>query len=98
MQTDNKMKSTVYREEPITAVAEKRRSRINGATLRTCILSLLAFAMAAFLLYNFSMIWLFGRYYIYEPNQFILTLETVTTIGVLIFSGFCWADYIKRIK
>ncbi len=92
------MENVKYRNEIDTITAAKRRSRIDSVTLRTCILALLAFAMAAFLLYDFGMIWLFGRFYVYEPNQIILVLETITTIAVLVFSGFCWTEQMRRIR
>ena len=63
-----------------------------------CMLALLAFAMASFLLLHFGFIWLYGRFYIYESSRLMLLLETVMMVAVLGFSVFCMAEQLRRIR
>jgi len=66
--------------------------------LRIYVLGLLAFAMASFLLFNFAAIWAYGKFFIYESNRWVLTLETTTMVAILVFSVFCIAEQVRRIR
>lgn len=67
-------------------------------TLRMYILSLFAFAMATFLLIHFAFIWAYGKFYIYESNKVLLTVETAAMLGGLAFSGYCGLEQLIRLK
>ena len=41
--------------------------------------------MAGMYLWHFSNIWRFGKFYVCEPNIFILSAETVFFIGLVVF-------------
>ena len=62
---------------------------------RTYILSLLAFSMAIWLLYHLACIWIYGNFFIYEPNSMILVLETVFITLCLLFSISCIVEQLK---
>ena len=66
--------------------------------LRIYVLALLAFAMASFLLFNFAAIWAYGKFFIYESNRWVLTLETTMMVAILVFSVFCIAEQVRRIR
>jgi len=72
--------------------------------LRTYILSLLAFGMASWILFHFACIWVWGQFIIYEPNHWILTLETIVMFVIMAFSISCIVNHLrgmvttKRIK
>jgi hypothetical protein len=66
--------------------------------IRLYILALFALAMATFLLFHFGLIWVFGRFYIAEPNHLVLILETVTIAGILGFSFYCLIEQLRSIK
>jgi len=66
--------------------------------LRIYVLALLAFAMASFLLFNFAAIWAYGRFFIYESNYLVLTLETTMMVAILGFSVFCIAEQVRRMR
>ena len=61
-----------------------------------CVLALVAFAMASFLLVHFAMIWAYGRFYIYESNPLVLLMETTLVVAILAFSSYCLIDYIRQ--
>jgi hypothetical protein len=61
-----------------------------------CALALLALAMASFLLLHFAMIWAYGRFYIYESNPLVLLAETGMMVGILIFSSYCFVEYLRH--
>ena len=63
--------------------------------LRKCLLSVLAVGMGACLLSNFISIWIFGKYYIYEPNRMILSIETLMMIIIISFSLFSFFSDFK---
>jgi hypothetical protein len=65
-------------------------------TLRVCILGLLAFAMASFLLCHFGLIWAYGNFYIYESNHLVLILETTMMVVILGFSTYCIAEQLRK--
>jgi hypothetical protein len=65
--------------------------------LRMYMLSLFSVAMASFLLFNFTMIWVLGRFVIYESNRYVLLFETAMFISILVFSFSCFLEQIKRI-
>jgi hypothetical protein len=66
--------------------------------LRIYILALLAFAMASFLLFNFAAIWVYGKFFIFESNHLVLTLETTSMVAILGFSFYCIAEQVRRIR
>lgn len=72
-----------------------KKSRSN---FRLFLLGLISVAMATFLLLHFCFIWVFGKFYIAEPNTMILTLETVAIISILCFSAYCVLEQFKEIK
>jgi len=53
-------------------------------------LALLAFAMALVLLVHFGCIWIYGSFYIYESNTYILLAETSVIFTILVFSFYCF--------
>jgi hypothetical protein len=63
-----------------------------------CMLSLVALAMAAFLFFHFTMIWVYGKFYIYESNVWILVAETTMIAGILAFSSYCLVEYLRQEK
>jgi len=65
-------------------------------TLRICLLALLAFAMASFLLFHFGSIWAYGNFFIYESNRLVLILETTMMVAILGFSAFCMAEQLRK--
>jgi hypothetical protein len=66
--------------------------------IKTVCLSLLALAMASFLLLHFSLIWIYGKFYIYESNPWVLTLETSAIIAILLFSFYCLVEQFKSTR
>ncbi len=60
------------------------------------ILAFASVAMAAFLLFHFAMIWVYGRFLIYESNTWILAAETVLMAGILVFSSHCLIEYFRQ--
>ena len=65
-------------------------------TLRICLLALIAFAMASFLLLNFGFIWAYGTFYIYESSKLVLILETAMMVSILGFSSFCMIEQLRK--
>ena len=63
--------------------------------LRMYILSLLASGMALCLLLHFGCIWIFGEFFICEPNQMMLIIETVMMLAILGFSVGCIFDLLR---
>jgi len=57
-------------------------------SIRLYTLALLSFAMATFLLVHFVLIWVYGKFYIFESNMFILSLETTVDGSGSVFSVF----------
>jgi hypothetical protein len=64
--------------------------------IRVYILSLLAFAMASFLLVHFGLIWAYGKFYIYESNPLVLILETTMMVAILGFSFYCLLEQLRE--
>jgi hypothetical protein len=64
--------------------------------IRVYVLSLLAFAMASFLLVHFGLIWAYGRFYIYESNPLVLILETTMMVAILSFSFYCLMEQLRE--
>ena len=62
------------------------------------ILSVLAFAMASFLLIHFGLIAVYGKYYIYETNRWILLAEITLIIAIMVFSFYCIVDHLRKLK
>ena len=63
-----------------------------------CMLSLVALAMAVFLFFHFVMIWVYGQFYIYETNVWMLASETTLIVGILAFSSYCFIEYLRQEK
>jgi hypothetical protein len=61
---------------------------------RFYMLSLVAFAMASFLLVHFCMIWVYGRFFIYESNTLVLILETIMIVAIMGFSLYCLLEHV----
>jgi len=59
-------------------------------------LALLSVAMAAFLLVHFTLIWVYGKFYIYESNHLVLFLETTMMISILCFSICCLGEQLRK--
>jgi hypothetical protein len=66
--------------------------------LQTYVLSLFAIGMALFLLANVGMIWLYGRFYIYESSTVILSMETAMMVGILAFSAYCAVNQLRQVR
>ena len=62
---------------------------------RIYILSLLALAMATWLLFHLACIWVYGRFFIYEPDTVVLLLETIVIVFTLAFSISCVVEQLK---
>ncbi len=62
------------------------------------ILSVVAFAMASFLLIHFGLIAVYGKYYIYETNRWILISEITLIVAIMTFSFYCIVDQLRRIR
>jgi hypothetical protein len=65
---------------------------------RVYVLSLLALAMASFLLVHFGLIWTYGKFYIYESNPVVLILETTGIVAILGFSFYCLMEQLRGAK
>jgi len=52
--------------------------------------------MATFLLVHFVLIWVYGKFYIFESNMFILSLETTLMVAVLFFSLYCLVEQLRK--
>ncbi len=65
---------------------------------RVYILALLALAMALFLLVHFGLIWVYGRFYIYESSPLILILETTMIGAIMAFSFYCLVEQLHFTK
>ena len=65
---------------------------------RVYVLSLLAFAMASFLLFHFAAVWAYGDFFIYESNRLVLTLETTLMVAILGFSVFCIVEQVRKTR
>ncbi len=63
---------------------------------RSRILAFASVAMAAVLLFHFAMIWVYGRFFIYESNVWILAAETALIAGILVFSSHCLIEYFRQ--
>ena len=59
-------------------------------------LALVSIAMASFLLVHFAMIWVYGKFYIYESNPAVLLLETTLMVAILGFSCFCLLSQLRQ--
>jgi hypothetical protein len=70
----------------------KRRLRVSGIFT----IVVLAFLLCVHMLYLFSMIWMHGVYYVYEPNRVILAGETVAYVVAVGYIGYRVALKIKR--
>jgi hypothetical protein len=66
--------------------------------IRIYVLSLLAFAMGSYLLLHFGLIWVYGKFYIYESSLLVLVLETALMVGILAFSFYCLVEQIHTGK
>jgi predicted Co/Zn/Cd cation transporter (cation efflux family) len=66
--------------------------------IRVYVLSLLALAMASFLLLHFGLIWAYGKFYIYESNPIVLILETTLIVAILAFSFYCFMEQLRETK
>ena len=64
--------------------------------LQAYFLPLVALAMAGFLLFHFIMIWVYGRFYIYETNPLILVIETTMVVAVLLYCVYCLASQLRQ--
>ena len=64
--------------------------------LRTSMLALLAFAMALVLLIHFGCIWIYGSFYIYESNIYVLIAETSAIFTILAFSFYCFLRELRK--
>ena len=64
--------------------------------IQNCFLALIASAMAGFLLFHFAMIWVYGKFYIFEPNLLILGVETTVIVAILAFSFYCFVEQLRR--
>ena len=67
-----------------------------GVKYRACFLALTSLAMGTFLLFHFAMIWAYGRFYIYEDNRWVLSLETTGMVAILAFSSYCLIEYLRE--
>jgi len=65
-------------------------------TWRVYALALMSLAMAAFLLIHFTLIWVYGKFYVYESNLLVLSLETTLIVSILCFSFYCLADQLHQ--
>lgn len=65
---------------------------------KTYILAVLAFAMASFLLIHFGLIAVYGKFYIYESNPFILLSEITLIVVIMVFSFYCIVDQLRTIR
>lgn len=65
-------------------------------TIRVYTLALLSFAMAAFLLINFILIWAYGKFYVYESNGVVLMCETTFMVIILSFSFICMIEQLRQ--
>jgi hypothetical protein len=65
-------------------------------TWRIYALALISLAMASFLLIHFTLIWVYGKFYIYESNLLVLSLETTLVISILCFSFYCLAEQLRQ--
>lgn len=72
--------------------------RENNMRTQNYILSVLAFAMASFLLIHFGLIAVYGTYYIYETNRWILLSEITLIVAIMAFSFYCIVDQLRKIK
>ena len=59
-------------------------------------LALLSLAMATFLLVHFALIWVCGRFYIFESNILVLTMETTMMVAILCFSLYCLLEQLRK--
>jgi hypothetical protein len=59
-------------------------------------LALVSVAMAVFLLVHFALIWVYGKFYIYESNHLVLFLETTMMVSILCFSICCLGEQLKN--
>ena len=75
----------------------KQRNNMTSR-LRVILLALIAISMASFVLCHFACIWIYGEFYIYESNTYILTLETMMIVASLGFSTYCIIREIQRIR
>jgi hypothetical protein len=59
-------------------------------------LALLSLAMATFLLVHFALIWVCGRFYIFESNILVPTMETTMMVAILCFSIYCMVEQLRK--
>jgi len=59
-------------------------------------LALLSLAMATFLLVHFALIWVYGKFYIFESNILVLTMETTMMVAILCFSLYCLLEQLRK--
>lgn len=76
----------------------KENRQTGTHNFRLFMLALLSLSMATFLLFHFTCIWLYGRLYISEPREWLLTLETVLVFSILGFSTYCVIEQMKGTK
>lgn len=69
----------------------KIRGRIQIYTL-----ALVSLAMASFLLFHFALIWIYGKFYVFESNRIVLLLETTMIITILCFSIYCLGEQLLK--
>jgi hypothetical protein len=76
----------------------KEASKVKEHDFRLFMLALLSLSMATFLLFHFGCIWVYGKFYISEPRQWLLSLETILIFNILAFSAYCAVEQLKGIK
>ena len=64
-------------------------------TFKIYTLALLTFALASFLLLHFTLIWVYGKFYIYESNVLVLVSETTLIVAIICFSVLCLAEQLR---
>ena len=52
--------------------------------------------MASFLLVHFALIWVYGKFYIFESNILVLSLETTMMVAILCFSVYCLIEQLRK--
>lgn len=70
----------------------------NKLKIRVYVLAVLSFAMASFLLVHFGMIWVLGRFYIYESSLLVLVAETTLIVSILGFSFYSLVDQLRTAR
>ena len=52
--------------------------------------------MASFLLIHFALIWVYGKFYVFESNILVLTMETTMIVAILCFSIYCLLEELRK--